>query len=104
MSKRLALFDKLISEGSQDPFHHYGRAMELRSLSRKDEALQAFEAVIARFADYVPSYLMAAQVASELGHVERARALGRAGLRAAERAGDEHALSELNSFVDGLNS
>ena len=32
MSKRLDMFDTMIAKGSQDPFVHYARAMELRSL------------------------------------------------------------------------
>ena len=102
MSKRLALFDKLIAEGSVDPFHHYGRALELRSLGRKADALEALEGVIVRFAAYVPSYLMAAQLAHELGVPERASALARAGIEAATADGNDHALSELTSFLDGL--
>ena len=34
MSKRLDMFDTMIAKGSQDPFVHYARAMELRSLER----------------------------------------------------------------------
>jgi hypothetical protein len=102
MSKRLALFDKLITDGSADPFHHYGRAMELRSLGRKEEALAAFEAVFARFASYVPSYLMAAQVAHELQRPDHARQIAQAGILVAQSEGNDHALSELKSFVDAL--
>lgn len=102
MSKRLALFDKLIADGSVDPFHHYGRAMELRSLGRKEEALVAFDGMIASFPRYVPSYLMAAQVAHDLQSPERARQIAQAGILAAQADGNDHALSELQSFVDGL--
>ncbi len=102
MSKRLELFDKLIAEGSKDPFHHYGRAMELRSLGRDAEALLAFEDVIARFADYVPSYLMAAQQAKGLGRIQEARAHAEHGIAAAKRAGNDHALSELSELLDAL--
>jgi hypothetical protein len=102
MSKRLELFDKLIQSGSSDPFHHYARAMELRSLGRGAEALDGFAGITARFPDYVPSYLMAAQLAQEAGDLARARDLASAGTEAARRAGDEHALSELTSFHDAL--
>jgi hypothetical protein len=99
MSKRLELFDKLIAGGSSDPFHHYARAMELRSLARREEALAAFADVTVRFPDYVASYLMAAQLAQELDDKERARELASAGVQAARRAGDEHALSELTALL-----
>lgn len=102
MSKRLELFDKLIAGGSRDPFHHYGRAMELRSLDRREEALAGFVGLIERSPDYVPSYLMAAQLASELGDIGRARELASRGIDAARRDGNEHALSELTALLDGL--
>lgn len=102
MSKRLELFDKLIAQGTSDPFHYYARALELRSIARRDEALLALCDVTSRFPDYVPSYLMAAQLAAELGDAARARELATAGVLAARRAGDEHALSELTALLDGL--
>lgn len=102
MSKRLELFDKLIAGGSVDPFHHYARAMELRSLGRVPEAAQAFAEVCQRFASYVPSYLMAAQLSRELGDMAEARRHAEAGVEAARRDGNEHALSELTALLDGL--
>jgi hypothetical protein len=102
MSKRLALFDKLISEGSKDPFHHYARALELRSLGRNQEALDAMVGVTETFVEYVPSYLMAAQLAQQLGDATRAKGLAERGVEAAKRAGNEHALSELSSLLDSL--
>lgn len=102
MSKRLALFDKLINEGSKDPFHHYARALELRSLGRVEEARAAMEGVTQTFPDYVPSYLMAAQLAQQAGQTERARGAAQAGIAAAKRAGNDHALSELQELLASL--
>ena len=102
MSKRLALFDKLIAEGSTDPFHYYARAMELRALGDPAAALRDFAAVTTRFPDYLPSYLMAAQLAHELGEDLRARVLASAGIEVAERTGNDHALSELTALLESL--
>lgn len=97
-SKRLALFDDMIAKGSVDPFVHYARAMELRSLGRKDDALAAFEGVATQFPSYVPTYLMAAQVCGELSRDADAVAWCDRGIAAAKAAGDAHALSELQAF------
>ncbi len=102
MSKRLELFDKLIAQGSRDPFHHYARALELRSLGRNTEALEALTQVIASFPDYVPSYLIAAQLAQQAGDAAEARVLCERGLDAARRAGNDHAESELSSLLASL--
>ncbi len=102
MSKRLELFDKLLAKGSMDPFHFYGRAMELRSLGRNEEALQAFSELVISHPDYVPSYLMAAQLAQTLGQLEQARAVTESGIESAKRAGNDHALSELTALLNSL--
>src|SRR5262245_27978070 len=73
MSKRLAMFDTMIAKGSVDPFVHYARAMELRSLERTTEALEAFSGVATQFPAYVPTYLMGAQTAELLGRGADAR-------------------------------
>jgi tetratricopeptide (TPR) repeat protein len=102
MSKRLELFDKLIEAGSKDPFHHYARALELRSLGRSSEALAALERVASEFPEYVPSYLIGAQLCAELGDAPRARSLCEQGLLAARRARNEHAQAELAELLASL--
>jgi len=102
MSSRLPLLEGLIARGSTDPFVHYARALELRSLGRAEDALAALDEVCARFPDYVPSYLMAGQVAIELAAYARARALLTRGLAVAQASGDDHASSELSSALASL--
>ncbi len=99
MSARLALLEKMIALGSADPFHHYARAMELRSLGRLAEALAAYGDVAARFPDYVPTYLMAAQVAQELEDEAAARRWAQDGIAKARAAGDGKAQSELGQLL-----
>jgi len=103
MSKRLAMFDTMIEKGSVDPFVHYARAMELRSLERADEALAAFAAVAERFPDYVPTYLMGAQTAEHVGRTADARSFLERGIAAARAAGDGKALGELQGMLAGLD-
>lgn len=99
---RLAMIERLIAGGSADPFHWYARAMELRSLGRLEDALAAFADVRDRFADYVPTYLMAAQVAQELDRADEARAWCEQGLEQARAKGDAHAARELSQLLDML--
>ncbi len=99
MSKRLEMIEKVIATGSNDPFHHYARAMELRALARNDEALAGFEGLVTRFPDYVPTYLMFAQLALEVGDEARARQQVQAGIARARAAGDAHSVSELEALL-----
>lgn len=102
-SKRLETIEAMIARKPGDPLYPYMRAMELRSSGRGDEALAAFGEVAAKFPAYVPTYLMAAQLAAELGRGDEARALAERGIERARAAGDGHALSELTSFVGTLS-
>ena len=102
MSKRMQMLDAMIAKGTADPFVFYARAMELRSMGDLEEALAAFGGVHERFPDYVPTFLMAGQVALEIGRRAEARAGFERGLAAAEAAGEDHALSELRAALDTL--
>ncbi len=101
-AKRLAMMEAMIAEGSTDPFVWYARAMELRGLGRLPEALAAYEQVAERFPDYVPTYLMAAQVCEKLGREIEARRWCERGIEKAKVAGDAHAESELTALLEEL--
>lgn len=102
MSKRLQVIEAIIAKGSRDPFHFYARAMELRSAGRRDEALAALEKVTTDFPAYVPTYLMAAQLAQEMGRADDARRYADTGIDRARTAHDDHALSELSTLRSTL--
>lgn len=89
----------MIAKGSRDPFVFYARAMELKSLGRNDDALQAFRDCARDFASYVPTYLMGGQLALELGRNDDARDFLSRGIERARATGDTHALSEMESVL-----
>lgn len=98
--KRLAMLEAKIGTGADDPFLYYARALELRSLGRLEDALVALEEVEARFTDYVPTFLMAGQIATDLDRTEVARGFLERGIALATRVGDEHARSELAQALE----
>jgi predicted Zn-dependent protease len=101
-SKRLEFLQKLTTNGSSDPFHWYGLAMEYRSLARRDEAIATFEALRARSPDYVPMYLMCGQMLEQMGRASDAKAWLTAGIEAARKKGDAHAAGELEGALAAL--
>ena len=60
--------------------------------------------VRAQDAAYVPAYLMAAQTLKMASRLDDAREWVRAGVEAARKKGDDHALSELESFAAELGA
>jgi tetratricopeptide (TPR) repeat protein len=105
-SKRLEYLLKLTGgqhASAGDPFAWYGLAMEFRNLERYEEALATFEQLRVRAPDYVPMYLMCAQMLEKAGRVPDARAWIHAGIEAARRKGDAHTLGELESALAALD-
>lgn len=97
MNKRLAYLEKITSEGSKDPFAWYGLALEYRNLDRAEDALRTFETLRATTPDYVPMFLMCGQLLEKMGRIDDAKAWLEAGIAAAKKKGDSHALSELEA-------
>jgi tetratricopeptide (TPR) repeat protein len=102
MNKRIEMLEKLIAQGSKDPFVRYARALELRGLGELERALAALDEVRTLHPDYVPTFLMAGQVAAQLGRTDEARAWLSQGVDVARVARDEHARSELQAALDAL--
>jgi len=102
MNKRLQMLERMIEQGSQDPFVRYARALELRSLGELERALAGLEEVRTLHPDYVPTYLMAGQIAGQLARNTEARSWLEQGIAVATTARDEHARSELQSALDDL--
>jgi predicted Zn-dependent protease len=104
MSKRLAYLEKVTREGSTEPMAWYGLALEYRTLERWDEALQTFTTLRANHPDYVAAYLMCGQMLTQLNRNDDAREWLVAGIDAAKKKRDSHALSELESALGALGS
>lgn len=102
MNKRLLFLEKLVQDGQADSFARYALGMEYRKEGRTEDAVAAFTALRDADPDYVPQYLMAGQLLIEVSRAEEARAWLEAGVAAAQRKGDAHALGELQSALAGL--
>ncbi len=102
MNKRLMMLQKMVESGQADSFARYALAMELKKEERSEDALRAFEELSAADPSYVPQYLMAGQMLIDLGRPEQAKAWLEKGVLIAQKAGDGHALSELEGALAQL--
>lgn len=102
MSKRLELLEQAIAKGTEDPFVRYARALELHSLGRREDALDALADVRERHPDYVPTYLMAGQLAIALDRIDDAQTWLTRGIEVATQAGDAHARAEMQRALDAM--
>src|SRR6516162_10029372 len=90
---------EMLAEEPNDPFLHYGLAMEYVSEGNDDDAVRCFHELTAVAPDYVPAYLQAGQALVRLGQTEQARTVFERGIAAARRQGDVHAAEEMAGFV-----
>lgn len=95
---------KIIQQVPNDPFPRYGLAMEYRKLKQYDDAKAAFAELATKFPDYVPQYLMNAQMLVEIGDKVTAKAVIETGLAAAKKKGDGHAAGELSALLGELEN
>ena len=99
---RIATFRSFIAKSPSDPFPRYGLAMELKGRGELAEAWSAFEDLIAKFPDYVPTYLMAGGTLVALGRKDEAADIYRKGIEVATRRGDQHARGELETALSEI--
>jgi predicted Zn-dependent protease len=102
MNKRLAFLEQHTKSGTADSFAFYGLGMEYRKEGRVDDAIATFTKLRSQDADYVPMYLMAGQTLIDAGRPSEAREWLEAGISAAQRKRDSHALGELESALASL--
>lgn len=102
MPSRIDLLRAFIEKNPSDPFPRYGLAMEHKNAGRLEEAWATFEDLIRRAPDYVATYLHAGNTLVGLGRTAEARQVYEAGIEAARRKGDGHALGELQGALGEL--
>ena len=100
---KLAILKQILEQNPTDSFARYGLAMELVSQSRIPEALTEFDTCIRDQPDYVPAYQMSAQTMAANGQKDAALARLHEGIATANRAGNQHAVAEMDALRDELS-
>ncbi|MEM7812005.1 MAG: tetratricopeptide repeat protein [Planctomycetota bacterium] len=99
MSRRERI-EQMLRDDPGDPFLRYALAQEFVSEGNPEEALKAFDALLADEPEHVPSYFQKAKVLNEEGETDDAVATLRAGIAVARRVGDDHAAGEMGEFLE----
>jgi Tfp pilus assembly protein PilF len=99
---RRQMLEEFLSKKPDDAFSRYGLAMECMNAGDATAANEHFRALLLRNADYVPAYLMYAQLLSREARNDEARQVLSTGIAAAGRTGDQHARSEMETLLAEL--
>jgi thioredoxin-like negative regulator of GroEL len=96
---RRQMLEEFVGKKPDDAFSRYGLAMECMNGGDSGAADGHFRELLSRNADYVPAYLMYAQLLSREARAAEARQVLLSGIAAADKKGDQHARSEMETLL-----
>lgn len=99
MNKRLEMLEKMVASGAADSFARYALALEYKKEARIDDALAAFEALLAADPNYLPQYLMAGQMLIDVARQAEAKTWLSEGLKVAHAKGDGKTAGEIEAAL-----
>jgi predicted Zn-dependent protease len=100
---KIAGLREILALDAKNSFARYGIAMELAARGDTDEALKEFDTLLTDDPDYTAGYFMSAQTLANAGRKSEAIERLKSGISCAARAGNRHALSEMQSMLDELD-
>ena len=93
---RLEQLFAFLEESPNDPFLLFATAKEYEKLGKETEALDYYLKLVKEQPEYVGTYYHLGKYYERQGQFEEALSIYEKGVVVAEKAGDRHALSELN--------
>jgi tetratricopeptide (TPR) repeat protein len=99
---RLQMLRDLLEQDPNNQLARYGLGMEYSGKGDVESAVAEFRKLVEINPDYANAYFMAAQTLAKAKRTDEAKQLLRQGITAAARTGNNHAQSEMQSFLDEL--
>lgn len=99
---RLEAVKALVEQAPNDSRVRFMLAMEYLSTQHIEDALASLQELLRRDPDYVAAHFQAGRACESLGQIDEARAHYEHGVVAAQKAGDGHALGEIQAALDLL--
>lgn len=99
---RRQMLEEFVAAKPDDAFARYGLAMECANSGDGAAADEHFKALLAANPNYVAGYFHYGQFLAKSGRVDDARATLKNGIATAQRAGDDHARSEMEAALAEL--
>ncbi len=100
---KIAALKEILALDPKNSFARYGIAMELVSRGETEAALVEYSTLLANDPDYTAGYFMSAQTLSAAGRNAEAIERLKTGIACAARAGNSHAVSEMQAMLDELD-
>lgn len=100
---RRQVLEEFVQKSPGDAFSRYGLAMECMSTGDAPAAIVNFDLLLQQHADYVPAYLMYAQLLAREDRADEAKQILTAGIAAADKKGDQHAVAEMEALLADIS-
>jgi predicted Zn-dependent protease len=100
---RRQMLEEFVAKKPDDAFCRYGLAMECMNSGDPSAADNHFRALVERTPDYIPAYLMYGQLLARESRNEEARQVLSNGIAEADKKGDQHARSEMETLLAELS-
>ena len=101
MSRREKL-EVLLAKSPDDPFLHFGLAMELVKEGRFDDACAKFDRTISLDPHYTAAFHHKCNALISAARIDDARKTLQAGITAARAVGNDHALGEMQELLNSI--
>jgi cytochrome c-type biogenesis protein CcmH/NrfG len=99
---RRQMLEEFAAAHPGDAFARYGLAIECANQGDQQAAVENFEKLLSDHPAYVTGYFQFGQLLARMSLTEQARTTLTNGIEAARRAGDEHAVSEMQAALAQL--
>src|SRR5215472_12440273 len=99
---RRKMLEALVAQKPDDAFSRYGLALECMNSGDAAAADQHFRALLERNPGYIPGFQMYGQFLAREQRIEEARKVLASGMAAADKAGNQHARSEMEALRNDL--
>jgi predicted Zn-dependent protease len=100
---RRQMLEEFLAKKPDDAFSRYGLALECSNTGDTAAADEHFRHLTEHNPDYIPAYLMYAQMLARVSRPEDAKVVLTNGISAAIKKGDDHARSEMESLLSDLS-
>jgi tetratricopeptide (TPR) repeat protein len=101
-SERVEHLKSILAQDPRNTFARYALGMEYMAAGETDSALQEFRVVLEVDANYANAFFMGAQALEEAERIAEAVQWLREGIVCAQRAGNKHAETEMQSMLEEL--
>jgi Tfp pilus assembly protein PilF len=101
---RLEQLRAMLHDDPDDLFLNFGLAMELLKEGQVQEALASFDRAIQIDPGHAPAHQQKARALLQIGRNEEAVEALRAGIGAAQRSGDRHAVDDMQKTLQAIQA